>query len=50
VRYAAIEAIFRGWPDDPGTLPLLRERAENDPNRWLRKEVKRWADKIEVRG
>jgi hypothetical protein len=50
VRDVAIEAIARGWPNDPGTLPLLRERAENDPTPWLREKAKRLADEIEARG
>ena len=37
MRRAAVQAIAAGWADDPGTLPLLRERATTDDNgdvRW----------------
>ncbi|WP_239376385.1 HEAT repeat domain-containing protein [Frankia sp. Cj5] len=30
IRRVAVEAIAAGWRDDPGTLPLLRERATDD--------------------
>jgi hypothetical protein len=49
VRQVAINAIAQYWPTHPDTLPLLRERAENDPTPWLRERAKQLADKIEGR-
>jgi hypothetical protein len=40
VRAVAIDAIAKYWPKHPDTLPLLRERAENDPTPWLREHAK----------
>lgn len=48
-RIVSIQSLARGWPDDPDTLELLRERAENDPTPWLREEAKELADQIETR-
>lgn len=50
VRDVALQAIVRSWPDDPGTLSLIRERAQNDPTLWLREKAKQWADEIEAKG
>jgi hypothetical protein len=35
-REAALDAIYRFWPEHPDTMRLLRERAENDQTPWLR--------------
>ena len=32
----AVQAIAGGWPDDPGTLPLLHDRATADPDEGVR--------------
>lgn len=50
MRDAALQAIVRGWHDDPETLALLREREKNDPTPWLREKAKQMADKLEARG
>jgi hypothetical protein len=36
----------RGWPTHPDTLLLLRERAENDPNPWLRERAKELVEQL----
>ena len=40
-RQIALEAIVKQYPDHPQTLPLLQDRAENDPDEQLQK----WAKK-----
>lgn len=35
-RYVALEAILENYPNHPKTLALLRDRAENDPDKQLR--------------
>ena len=35
-RYAALEAILENYPNHPKTLPLLNDRAKNDPDKQLR--------------
>ena len=30
IRQVAVQELARGWKDDPGTLPLLQDRARND--------------------
>ena len=46
-REVALESILEHWPDHPDTLPLLRERAENDPTPWLRERCKELIKEIE---
>ncbi|MGB5959229.1 MAG: HEAT repeat domain-containing protein [Coleofasciculaceae cyanobacterium] len=36
-RQLALEIIIKQYPDHPQTLPLLRDRAENDPDEKMRK-------------
>ncbi|MDE5093614.1 MAG: histidine kinase, partial [Trichodesmium sp. St11_bin5] len=40
-RKTALEAIVKQYPDHPQTLPLLQDRAENDPDKKLQKWAKR---------
>ncbi len=40
VREVAINAIAKHWPDHPDTIPLLEDRAKNDPTPWLRERAK----------
>ncbi|MCL2934512.1 MAG: HEAT repeat domain-containing protein [Trichodesmium sp. MAG_R03] len=40
-RQTALEAIVEQYPDHPQTLPLLQDRAENDPDEQLQKWAKR---------
>lgn len=35
-RPIALQAIVDYWPEDPGTIPLLEDRAANDPTEWIR--------------
>ena len=37
LRRAAVEALAAGWPDDPDTLPLLRDRATTDQHEDVRR-------------
>ena len=46
VRDTAIDTISKYWRDHPDTLPLLRERAENDPTPWLREHCKDLIEEI----
>ena len=39
-RKTALEAIVKQYPDHPQTLPLLQDRAENDPDEKLREWAK----------
>ncbi|MBD2298393.1 NACHT domain-containing NTPase [Nostoc sp. FACHB-190] len=45
-RQTALEIIIKQYPQHPQTLPLLRDRAENDPDEQVReyaeKQLKRW--------
>ena len=45
-RYLALGAIITHYPNHPNTLPLLRDRAENDPDEKLRefakKQLQQW--------
>ncbi|MFN6571685.1 HEAT repeat domain-containing protein, partial [Dendronalium sp. ChiSLP03b] len=36
-RHIALEIIIKQFPQHPQTLPLLRDRAENDPDEQVRK-------------
>jgi energy-coupling factor transporter ATP-binding protein EcfA2 len=49
LRNTAIIAIAEYWPAHPDTLPLLRERAENDPTPLLRERAKELADELEAK-
>ena len=40
-RQTALKAIVEQYPDHPQTLPLLQDRAENDPDEQLQKWAKR---------
>ena len=48
-RQTALEAILENYPNHPKTLPLLRDRAENDPDENLRefaqKKLQEWDNK-----
>ncbi|MGB6301834.1 MAG: HEAT repeat domain-containing protein [Rivularia sp. (in: cyanobacteria)] len=48
-RYVALEAILENYPNHPKTLPLLRDRAENEPDKQLRefaqKKLQEWDKK-----
>ena len=46
VRHMAASAIGEHYRSDAQTLPLLRERAENDPTPWLRERAKQLADEL----
>ena len=48
-RRAAVSALAEHYRDHPDTLPLLRDRAENDPTPWLRDRAKELAGDIEKR-
>lgn len=43
-RQIALEAIIKHYPNYPQTLPLLRDRAKNDPDEHLRKWAKKRID------
>jgi HEAT repeat protein len=49
VRQAAVQAIAAGWPADPGTLPLLRDRATADPDEDVRQAAVQAIARIERR-
>jgi len=36
IRQIALEIIIKQYPDNPQTLPLLSDRAENDPDEQVR--------------
>ena len=48
-RQTALEIILKNYPNHPKTLPLLRDRAENDPDENLRefaqKQLQEWNTK-----
>ena len=48
-RQTALEIILENYPNHPKTLPLLRNRAENDPDEQLRefaqKKLQEWDKK-----
>ena len=48
-RQTALEVILKNYPNHPKTLPLLRNRAENDPDEQLRefaqKKLQKWNKK-----
>jgi len=39
--------VIKYWRNHPDTLPLLRDRAENDPTPWLRDRAKELIEEIE---
>lgn len=39
-RQTALEIILKYYPNHPQTLPLLQDRADNDPDEQLREWVK----------
>lgn len=43
-RQTALEIIIKQYPDHPQTLPLLQDRAENDPDEKVREFAR---DKLE---
>ena len=40
-RQIALKAIVKQYPDHPQTLPLLEDRAENDPD----EQLQNWAER-----
>ncbi|NEP82733.1 MAG: HEAT repeat domain-containing protein, partial [Okeania sp. SIO3B3] len=46
-RQTALEAIVKHYPDHLQTLPLLQDRAENDPDEKLRKWAKKKLQQLE---
>jgi len=46
-RQTALEAIVEQYPDHPQTLPLLQDRAENDPDEQLREWAKKKLQRLE---
>ncbi len=48
-RQTALEAILKNYPNHPKTLPLLRDRAKNDPDEQLREfaqnKLQKWNKK-----
>jgi hypothetical protein len=40
-RQLALEIIIKQYPDHPQTLPLLQDRAENDPDEKVREFAKK---------
>ncbi|MGD1701441.1 HEAT repeat domain-containing protein, partial [Dapis sp. BLCC M229] len=46
-RQIALEAIVKQYPDHPQTLPLLQDRAENDPDEQLREWAKEALQRLE---
>ncbi|MDY7002806.1 MAG: HEAT repeat domain-containing protein [Cyanobacteriota bacterium] len=46
-RQTALEAIVKHYPDHPQTLPLLQDRAENDPDEQLREWAKEKLQQLE---
>lgn len=49
VRALALQSIAKCWPTHPGTLPLLLDRAENDPTPWLREMARDLAKELSKR-
>ncbi|NET44829.1 HEAT repeat domain-containing protein [Okeania sp. SIO2B3] len=47
-RQTALEAIVKHYPDHSQTLPLLKDRAENDPDEKLRKWAKKKLRRLET--
>jgi hypothetical protein len=41
-REVALEGLVVHWPDERRTIPLLRDRAANDPVEWLRERASQW--------
>jgi hypothetical protein len=48
-RQTALEAIIEHYPDHPQTLPLLHDRAENDPDKQVREFAKEKLQEWRVR-
>jgi predicted NACHT family NTPase len=46
-RQIALEVIIKQYPNHPQTLPLLHDRAENDPDEKVREFVKKKLEKLE---
>ncbi|NES72210.1 MAG: HEAT repeat domain-containing protein, partial [Okeania sp. SIO2D1] len=47
-RQIALEAIVKQYPDHQQTLPLLQDRAENDPDEKLREWAKKKLQQLET--
>ncbi|AFZ20782.1 HEAT repeat-containing protein [Allocoleopsis franciscana PCC 7113] len=47
-RQVALDAIIKQYPDHPQTLPLLQDRAENDPDEKVREFANKKLAKIEA--
>ena len=53
VRQSALQALARGWKDDPETLPMLKARAQSDEEAAVRRSAvealaRGWRDDPEV--
>ncbi|NEQ75319.1 MAG: NACHT domain-containing protein [Okeania sp. SIO2C9] len=46
-RQIALKAIVKHYPEHPQTLPLLKDRAENDPDEQLREWAKKKLQRLE---
>lgn len=46
-RQTSLEAIIKQYPDHPKTLPLLQDRAENDPDEKVREFAKKKLEQLE---
>ncbi|NER01244.1 MAG: HEAT repeat domain-containing protein [Okeania sp. SIO3C4] len=46
-RQTALEAIVEYYPEHPQSLPLLQDRAENDPDEQLREWAKKKLRRLE---
>jgi predicted NACHT family NTPase len=46
-RQLALEVIIKQYPNPPQTLPLLRDRSENDPDEKVREFVKKKLEELE---
>ncbi len=46
-RYIALDIIIKQYPEHPQTLPLLRDKAENDPDEEVRKFAQKKLAKLE---
>jgi hypothetical protein len=48
-RQTALEAILKHYPNHPQTLPLLRDRTQNDPDEKLREWAKEELQRLEAK-
>ena len=47
-RQVALEIIIKQYPDHPKTLPLLQDRAENDPDEKVKEFAKNKLAELEA--